>query len=135
MIDTKSHIRLHQKGFTAVELLVTIFVAALFLAAGYQLYNVTLKSSAEGRDQADASLVASNYLNAHRNAVTNPCTTSTPLSNTPISAANLARPTVTVIISCPIASAGSVSKIETTVSYGRPDNRKTVKRTLFVNGI
>lgn len=131
---TTSRNTLHQQGFTAVELLITIFVAALFLAAGYQLFNVTIQSSAEGRNQADASMVASNYLNSYRSVVTNPCSASTALAETSITAASLTRPTVMVIVSCPVASATSVSKIEATVTYGKPDNRKIVKRTLFING-
>jgi len=36
-----------QAGFSAVELLITLFVAAAFLVAGYSLYNVVIKDGGE----------------------------------------------------------------------------------------
>lgn len=122
----------NQLGFTAVELLVTIFVAAIFLAAGYQLFSTILRGGTEGRDRADASLVGSKYLNEYQDDVVDPCVASTPLANVAITEASLTRPTVTVDITCPVASAPSLSKIEATVNYGDTANRYTVKRTLYV---
>ena len=51
------HVRqLKQTGFTAVELLITLFIAAVFLFAGYQLYTQVIR---DGRD-ADKTAKLSN---------------------------------------------------------------------------
>jgi Tfp pilus assembly protein PilV len=49
-------------GFSTVELLITLFVAAVFLAAGYQLYLVTVRDSGDVRQRARASAIAYDYL-------------------------------------------------------------------------
>lgn len=54
--------RTRQQGFTAVELLVTLFIAALFIASGYQLYAVTTTDSANIRERSIASNIAYKYL-------------------------------------------------------------------------
>ena len=36
------HARPSNAGFTAVELLITLFVAAAFIIAGYQLFNIVI---------------------------------------------------------------------------------------------
>jgi prepilin-type N-terminal cleavage/methylation domain-containing protein len=90
-----------QSGFTAVELLITLFVAAAFLVAGYQLYNVIIKDSGNTRAQARASNVAYDYMRRYSPSATNPCTAQTPLTDAPISVAGIGSATVTVAISCP----------------------------------
>jgi len=51
----------HQ-GFSAVELLITLFIAATFLVAGFQLYSTIIKDSGSIRLTVRASNVAYNYL-------------------------------------------------------------------------
>ena len=41
--------RFSTAGFTAVELLVTLFVAAAFLLAGYQLFNFVIRDGSKNR--------------------------------------------------------------------------------------
>ncbi|MDO4712378.1 MAG: type II secretion system protein [Candidatus Saccharibacteria bacterium] len=47
-----------QRGFTAVELMVTLFVAAFFVLSGLQLYGVVIDRIAETRRLSEASSVA-----------------------------------------------------------------------------
>lgn len=49
MIRPKQH---YQSGFSAVELLITLFVAAAFIATGYQLYYAVIEASGETRSRA-----------------------------------------------------------------------------------
>ena len=49
-------------GFTTVELLVTLFIAAAFLMSGYQLYSMIIRDGGEARARAKASNVAYEYL-------------------------------------------------------------------------
>jgi prepilin-type N-terminal cleavage/methylation domain-containing protein len=122
--------KLKQSGFTAVELLVTLFVAAAFLVAGYQLYNLIIKDSGETRAQSRASNAAYDYLQRYKPAVTIPCTVQTPLSNQSISVANLSNVTVTVAITCPYSATTSVSKILVTLQYNTP--QRTVSNATYV---
>lgn len=48
---------IYQEGFTAVELLITLFIAAVFLFAGYQLYTQVNKESADADKTAKVSNV------------------------------------------------------------------------------
>lgn len=51
-----------QAGFSAVELLITLFIAALFIMMGYQLYGVSISTGGEVRSKAAASNEAYTYL-------------------------------------------------------------------------
>lgn len=119
-----------QSGFTAVELLVTLFVAAVFLASGYQLYNLMMKDSGETRTRSKASNVAYDYLQQYKAKATNPCTTTPSLSTTPISISGLSDATVAVDITCPYPLTTSVSKITVTIKYSNP--QKTVVNATYV---
>jgi prepilin-type N-terminal cleavage/methylation domain-containing protein len=112
--------RQSQSGFTAVELLITLFVAVAFLVAGYQLYNVILKVGGNVRGQATASNVAYDYMRRYSPSATNPCTVLTPLSNSPISVSGIGNVNVTVAFTCPYAAVMNVTKITVTVNYNSP---------------
>ncbi|HRN97669.1 MAG TPA: prepilin-type N-terminal cleavage/methylation domain-containing protein [Candidatus Saccharibacteria bacterium] len=107
-----------QQGFTVVELLITLFIAAAFLVSGYQLFSVIVKDGGEARMQSSASDVAYDYLQRYKSSATSPCTSSTPLNNSPISVDGLSNVLVTVKIRCPYSATTSVSKINVTVKYG-----------------
>jgi prepilin-type N-terminal cleavage/methylation domain-containing protein len=109
-----------ESGFTAVELLITLFVAAAFLVAGYQLYNVVLKDGGQTRAQSRASNVAYDYMRRYSASATTPCTSSDPLSEAPITVAGLGSTTVTVALDCPYASVTTITKVTVTVLYNNP---------------
>ena len=71
-------------GFTAVELLITLFVAAAFLVSGYQLYALIIKDGGQTRSDARASNVAYDYMRRYSLSATSPCTTITPVNNSSI---------------------------------------------------
>ena len=112
-------------GFTAVELLITLFIAAAFLFTGYQLYTLVIKSGARTRSQTRASNIAYGYLQKYKSAVTNPCITQTPINNQSITVANLSNVTITVAITCPYGTDSSISKIQVTLGYGTPQSTVT----------
>lgn len=99
-----------QYGFSAVELLITLFVAAAFLISGYQLYAVVMKDSGEARLRAKAANLASDYLQRYKSSATKPCSTSsyTPLTNSN-SEPGLSNVTLSVDISCPYGSGGGTN--------------------------
>jgi len=109
-----------QSGFTTVELLITLFVAAAFLISGYQLYNLIIKDSGEARAQAQASNVAYDYLQKYKSSVTNPCSTNAALYNGSATVGNLTNVTVTVSTTCPYTSLNTVTKIVSTIKFNDP---------------
>lgn len=119
-----------QSGFTAVELLITLFVAAAFLVSGFQLYNLIVKDSGQTRADARASNVAYDYLRRYSASAVNPCAVTTPVSNVAISVTGLSAVTVTVTITCPYAATTNVSKIDVTVQFNNP--QQTVKYGTYV---
>jgi len=119
-----------QSGFTAIELLITLFIASAFLVSGYQLYNAIIKDSGQTRAEARASNVAYDYLRRYSVSAANPCIASTPLSNSLITIAGLGNPRVTVAITCPYAATTTVSKVEVTITHGTPT--QTVKYATYV---
>lgn len=121
-----------QAGFTAVELLVTLFVAAAFLIAGYQLFSVVIRDGGQTRAESKAGNIAYDYLRRYAPQATNPCTASTPLNNSAVTVDGLIATTVTVTISCPNPSTPALSKIEATIAYNSP--QQTVRYATYTNG-
>jgi len=119
-----------KSGFSAVELLITLFIAAAFLISGYQLYAVVIKDGGEARMQSNASNVATDYLQRYKSSATNPCTTQAPLTDSAITVTGLSNVTVSVAISCPYSSTTSISKILVTIKYGNP--QQTITNATYV---
>ncbi len=124
--------RRKEEGFTAVELLVTLFVAAAFLIAGYQLFSLVIRDGGQTRSESRAGNIAYDYLRRYTGSATNPCTAQTPLTNSPVDIPGLVDSRVTVVIECPIDSTPSLSKLTATVSYNNPV--QSVTFSTYVNG-
>jgi trimeric autotransporter adhesin len=113
-----------EQGFTAIELLITLFVAAAFLVAGYQLYFVIIKDNGNTRAQAKAANVAYNYLRQYSANTTAPCSASLPLVNSPVSVSGLTNTTISVTVSCPYSTSTgtnntqNISRIDVAITYG-----------------
>jgi len=129
----KKHLKkIHSSnGFSAVELLITLFVAAAFLTSGYQLYAIVIKDGGKAHAQASASNTVYDYVQRYKTVATNPCTAQTPLTNSSITASGLFKPTMTVAISCPYGTTSPVSKVLVTINYDDP--KQTVTNAIFVN--
>lgn len=123
------------KGFTAVELLITLFIAAIFLSAGYSLYSITVTYSVESRNRAQADRIAYDYLRRYEAQVGATCAASTPVNNVSVSsnpnAQGMKSPTITVIVSCPLSSVSSVSKIVSRVQYLDGSQTKTIEQEVY----
>ncbi|HEU5121940.1 MAG TPA: prepilin-type N-terminal cleavage/methylation domain-containing protein [Candidatus Saccharimonadales bacterium] len=124
-----------QDGFSAVELLITLFIAAIFVATGYQLYSVIIKNGAETNQRAIASGIAYENLRRYAPKSTNPCTPVTP-NPTPSIPANssLANSSITVSYTCPYGAGGTgglVTRVAVSVKYGNP--QQEVVHAIFVS--
>lgn len=127
------------KGFSTIELIITLFVASAFLFSGYQLYTMIIKDGGETRAQARASNAAYGYLQDYKandtymqSACAEPAAGLLPDDkdiSTEVS--KLANPKLTVKITCPYeTTAPTVTKIEVTIKYG---NNKSVTQATYVN--
>lgn len=118
-----------QYGFTVVELLISLFIAAAFLLSGYQLFDAAIKDGSDSSTQSRAGSVAYEYIQRYKSSATNPCTVTTPF-NSPVTVTGLSNVTITVAITCPYAAVTSISKITSTVQYGSPS--QTVVSATYV---
>ena len=107
-----------QAGFSAVELLITLFIAAAFIATGYQLYSLVIKDGGDARARTRASNIAYDNLRRYSGQVTNPCVAATPSATIP-AGSNLSSASITVTISCPYGAI-NISKVLVSITYGSP---------------
>jgi hypothetical protein len=124
-----------QAGFSAVELLVSLIVAALFLFAGFSLYNSIIKYSIESRNRSKADLIANEYVRRYEPTVGATCTASTPLSAQAVAASDntggLNTPQVSVAFSCPNTTTPWITKITARVEYVENSVTKVVEQEAY----
>ncbi len=125
------HSRRLDDGFTAVELLITLFVAAAFIIAGYQLFNVVIKDGGETRAESRAANIAYDYLRRYSDSATNPCVPSSPITNQTVTVDELVNVRITVAITCPQPQTTSLSKVDATITYNTPSS--TVHYATYVD--
>ena len=121
----------HTGGFTAIEALITLMVASVFLFAFYQLYSVVINDAGASRNRAKASNAAYEQVRKAGYQTSRPCV-AVASSNVSISS-DLSLPapaTMTSAIDCPYRASG-VSRITVTVTYGSP--QETIKHVVFKN--
>jgi Tfp pilus assembly protein PilE len=113
--------RTYQPGFSAVELLITLFVGAAFIATGYQVYSLIIQNSGDARVRAKASSIAYDTLRTYSPQATTPCSVVTP-TPTPTIPANsgLSHATIAVSISCPYGTQSPTSKVQVTLTFSDP---------------
>lgn len=118
----------HEKGFTAVEVLITLFIVGFILASGYQTYALVTDDAGKARERAEASNIAYEELRRIQGTVTSSessCATSTPTAEIP-AASTLPTPrSITAAITCPFGTSNPVSLVTITVTYG-PSSQKVV---------
>jgi Tfp pilus assembly protein PilV len=119
-----------QSGFSAVELLITLFIAAAFIGTGTQIYSVVIQNSDEARTRAKASNIAYENLQRYAPKATNPCT-SLAANPTPTIPADsgLTNTAISVNTTCPYG-ATPTSKVTVSVKYDTP--QKEIIHVLFV---
>ena len=124
--------RRNESGFTAVELLITLFVAAAFLVASYQLFNLIIKDGGATRSESRAANVAYDYLRQYSaSATTIPCTASSPLNASPLTIDGLTNVTVDVSVTCLPDESPNLSQVTANVHYNVP--QKTISYSMFTS--
>lgn len=118
-------------GFSAVELLISLFIAVAFLGSGYQLYSVIIKDSYETHSRAVASDIAYNALRQYSPQAGTNCLARTISGTTIPSGSGLGNASLSVQITCPYGAGNAVSKVTARVAYGQP--QKEVVHGMFIS--
>ena len=130
--------RTRQQGFTAVELLVTLFIAALFIASGYQLYAVTTTDSANIRARSIAGSIGYRHLRIEQAKTSFACNSTTiPYSSLPTQDKNELPgiSSYTVARSMPKGDpcGNGLMKIQIDIKYKAGDGYITQSQVIYVN--
>ena len=122
-----------QQGFSTVELLISLFIAAAFIATGFQLFSIVTKDSNEARLRSVAASVVSQTIQERMNTVAKPCGP-TPASSTgnAIPTSKLPQATFDVTYSCPYGTSSATTRINVVVKYGSDSPQKSVGGSLDV---
>lgn len=107
-----------ERGFSAVELMVAIFVGAAFILTGYQLYGIIAVNGSSAQEQTIASNLAYTDLRIAAGQVGSTCQTSSTSPSIPPGTALPSGSTVAVSTSCPYGTTSKVSEVSVTVNYG-----------------
>jgi len=139
MIYKKYHKR--EKGFTAVELLITLFVAAVFLFAGYQLYTQVTRDGRDAEKMAKLSSIA--YERAQQTGATVAasypygCKSTSQSTTGPASEdiQNIGTVDFTTVISCPggINASADLFLVTVTASYKNNGVSEEVEHAIYAN--
>lgn len=124
-----------QKGFTAVELLITLFIAAVFLFAGYQLYTQVIRDGKDADKIARLSNEVYKIMREKSAQVTalnsTGCSGSISLPAAPTSPATVAgipNVTTTVSYSCPLGTSTVYDLFLVKVSASYSDSSGVTKK-------
>lgn len=114
-----------QQGFSAIELMISLFIAVAFIATGYQLYSVIIKDSAAANQRTIASNIAYSHLRQLTDATTGPCVSG--YTFTPAPALTVAEKAqlpesavMTPSVTCPFGTTSSVWNVKVAITYGSP---------------
>lgn len=123
-------------GFSAAELLITLFIAAVFIFAAYQLYSVMTNDAAKVRNQASANNIVYDNLRKISGQAAKPCSARSTASGSlspgvslPASPQLPGPTTITGKIDCPFSGQPSVSRVTVTLTYGNP--QETVSHVIY----
>jgi Tfp pilus assembly protein PilV len=116
-----------QAGFSAVELLISMFIAVAFMGAGYLLFAVIVKDGSDARYQSRDSSIAYENLRTYTLNATTPCSVSSPAAPAiPATGPNaLPNATMYIKLECPYGTSDPTTKLSVRVVYGTPAQEVT----------
>lgn len=120
----------YEQGFSTVELLISLFIAAAFIGTGFQLFSVVMNDSNEARLRAAAGSIVNNSIQERMNSTNSPCNPAPSSASLTIPTSELPQASGTVTYSCPYGASSRTTRINVSVSYGSP--QKTVEGSLDV---
>jgi prepilin-type N-terminal cleavage/methylation domain-containing protein len=138
----KSLTRELEQGFTAIELLITLFIAAMFLFASYQLFTQVLKDGSNANKNAELSSTA--YERMRKTALSAPAASpsgcaasSETVTTTTEAVAGIGNVTFKVTVDCPYSTTpGSLTDIfliDVQASYNDAGTTRMVEHATFAS--
>lgn len=126
-----------QQGITTTELIVTLFIGALFILSGYQLYNAVNLQAGNAREMAEVSSVAYRILRMDRPpfdpVITESCTS--PRQSTvnieQMSEIKALSPVGRIYRCKPVAGSDTV-RVTVEIAYGSDSPKRKVTHAIFV---
>lgn len=131
-----------EQGFTAIELLITLFVAAIFLFAGYQLYTQVIKDGSNADRNAELSSAAyermrKTALSASAAAPTGCAASSESVTTTTEPVTGIGNVTFKVTVDCPYSTTpGNLTDIfliKVEASYNDGGTTRKVEHATFAS--
>ncbi len=127
----------HQQGLSAIELLVALLVASVFLISGYQLYTYIFQNGTQSAQMAEASNIA--YVEMRKKAASigsgSTCvdTSASPTVLSGYNGSALRSATITTIVTCPYSTSplNTISKITSTATYNDAQGAQSVSHTIY----
>ncbi len=126
-----------QDGFSAVELLITLFIGSVFLLAGYQLSTQVSKDGADATKTAKVSNIVYDRLRKIRfdtvSGLCNGGTAPTAPSNEQVAIPGLrGNATLATTYSCPFSGVGVV-KVTITATYNDGISNRVLSHAIYSN--
>ncbi len=120
-----------ENGFTAIELLVTLVVASMFLFSGYQLYTQVNRDGADANQAAIVSGLTRERLRQVTTTITPTCTATpeTPIVEN-VTVTGVGNVRYTINVSCPFTDTPSLRYIKVDALY---DSTKTLQHATYAN--
>lgn len=127
-------------GLTTVELMVTLFVAALFILSGYQLYNAVNLRAGNSREMSEASNIAYRILreqaiydSSFTKDTSSTCPSSSTLSPTPTLPANTLPNPVVSVYRCYVDTNSDLQRVTVQIEYGNDTPKRKVIHATYVS--
>ena len=127
-------------GLTTVELMVTLFVAALFILSGYQLYNAVNLRAGNSREMSEASNIAYRILreqaiydNSFTKDTSSTCPSSSTLSPTPTLPLNTLPNPVVSVYRCYVDTNSDLQRVTVQIEYGNDTPKRKVIHATYVS--
>ena len=127
-------------GLTTVELMVTLFVAALFILSGYQLYNAVNLRAGNSREMSEASNIAYRILreqaiydSSFTKDTSSTCPSSSTLSPTPTLPLNTLPNPVVSVYRCYVDTNSDLQRVTVQIEYGNDTPKRKVIHATYVS--
>lgn len=127
---------MNKTGFSAVEVMATLIIAAIFLFAGYQLFATVYDQQLASRLRSEASHIAYAHLREKSaNLSVNVCSASGPVEADEALDGNDTLPGIAIksIVSAPYGCAEKLRRIEIQVKYLIGSSEQIEKQVIYVD--
>lgn len=119
-----------KQGFSTVELLISLFVAAAFIGTAFQLFSAIMNDSNDTRLRAKAAGVINSTLQERGSSTNSPCNPPPATINLTIPTADLPQASGTVTFACPYGASSKTTRVHVVINYGSP--AKSIEGSLDV---